>query len=198
MLVGFYWKELQKWGSELRAKQKLLIKRSLVSVTAVSFGLAYATVYILSELNTHFGSLPPGLKSFTLSWNHFNQYVWTYADKWTMGPLRLILFAVWASVLYMLVSKREQAINRRTKGVLVLLGQNSLFVYIFHSLIVLAFKFFIPAHTNALQNFGIVSLALAILIGGTYLYRYLRAVWPGTAGYAFWRTLKDRAQISVR
>jgi hypothetical protein len=198
MMVGFYWKELQAWANALGAGQKRLIRRSVIAVTAVSFSLAYATVYVLSELNSHLASLSPGLKNFTLSWNGFTKFVWTYADKWTMGPLRLLLFVFWASVLYWLVSKREQTINSRTKGILVLLGQNSLFVYIFHSMIVLAFKFFIPAHTNALQNFGITSLALAVLISGTYLYRYVRTSWPKTGGYSFWRTARDRLQISER
>jgi hypothetical protein len=198
MVVGYYWKELQKWVSGLGTGRKKLIRRSAITITAIIFSYAYAVVYILSELNTHFASLSPGLKNFTNSWDSFTQFIWTYGDKWTMGPIRLILFAVWASVLYMIVSKREQTINRRTRGVLVLLGQNSLFVYIFHSLIVLMFKFFIPARTNALQNFAITSLALILLISGTYLYRYLRLTWLKTGNYSFWRTTKDRLQISDR
>ena len=167
-------------------------------MTAVTFAYSYAVVYGLSELNSHFGALLPSWKSFTLSWNNLNQHIWTYADKWTMGPVRLILFFIWGAVIYRWVSGHEEFINRRTKGVLLVIGQNSLFVYIFHSLIVFVFKFFIPAKTSGLQNFAITSLALALLISGTYLYRYIGTNWPPKGDYSFWKALRERAQISER
>ena len=95
-----------------------------------------------------------------------------------MGPIRLILFFFWASVIYVWVTKREDKINQKTRGVFLLVGQNSLFVYIFHALVVLAFKFFIPAHTSIAENFLIVTLSLITVIGGTYAYRYFRMSRP--------------------
>lgn len=178
MLIGYYWNELDaKWRS-LSQPLKRNIKRLSIGVTALTFIYSYAVVYVLSELNANFYSVTTGLQKATNSWDRFNQFIWTYGDKWTMGPVRLVLFFVWAAVVYMWVAKHENAINSRTRGLLVVIGQNSLFVYIFHSIIVFWFKFFIPAKTNPLQNFGIVTLALLILIGGTYLYRYARAIWP--------------------
>jgi hypothetical protein len=186
ILIGFYWDELNvKWKS-LSRRTKMYIKRSVITVTVISFTLSYATVYILSELNTFLSSSPQWLKHFTLSWNNFNQHIWIYADKWTMGPVRLILFFVWAAVVYAWVARREETINSRTKGILLLVGQNSLFVYIFHSVIVLVFKFFIPAKTNPLQNFTITTLALLILIFGTYVYKYLRLNWPNVSPGGFY------------
>jgi fucose 4-O-acetylase-like acetyltransferase len=95
-----------------------------------------------------------------------------------MGPIRLILFFVWAAVAYRLVARHEAAINRRTKGILVMLGQNSLFVYVYHAFIVFAFKFFIPLKTSIAENFLIVTAALILLICGTYLYTRFRGVKP--------------------
>ncbi len=198
MLVGYYWNELNaKWRS-LKPASKRLVRRGVVTLSAVTFAFSYGTVYILSELNEYLGRLPHWLQTTTLSWNRYTYDVWIYAQKWTMGPLRVGLFFLWGSVLYMWVARHEKAINRRTKGVLLVIGQNSLFVYIFHSVIVFIFKFFIPVKTNALQNFGITTLALGILVGGTYLYRYLGTAWPKTSGYSAWRALRDRAQISAR
>ena len=176
--MGFYWRELSaKWQSLKRSTRKV-IKRSVLTITAITFAYSYAVVYVLSELNSHWNALSPSWHNFTLDWNGFNQYAWTYADKWTMGPVRLILFFIWGSVIYAWVAQREDLINRRTRGVLLLIGQNSLFVYIFHSVIVFVFKYFIPAKTTGVQNFAIVSLALAVLIGGTYFYRLARSRWP--------------------
>jgi hypothetical protein len=181
MLIGFYWNEINRWWASLRATTRRTVRRSLVTITAITFSLSYAVVYGLSELNSHYNSLSPGWQHFTLHWNSFTQWLFIYADKWTLGPLRLVMFYIWAAVVYMLVSRRESLINRRTRGLLVTIGQNSLFVYIFHSIIVLVFKFFIPAKTNALKKFAINTLALVILIAGTYAYRYLRLKRPELA-----------------
>ncbi len=178
MLIGYYWSELNNYWLKLNQRRRRLIKQALLGLTGVSFILSYATVYLLSEFNQYLNSLPRWLQQFTLSWNRFTDHIWIYSQKWTMGPLRVVLFYLWASVIFMWVVKREQAINRKTRGVLLLIGQNSLFVYVFHSVIVFVFKYFIPAKTNPVQNFLIVSLALMILIGGTYLYRAARDAKP--------------------
>jgi hypothetical protein len=181
MMVGFYWDEINRWWAGLRSRTRRILQRSLIAITAVSFTLSYAIVYILPSLNNHYDSLSPGWQSLAFHWDSFTQWLFIYADKWTMGPLRLVMFFIWAAVAYMIVSRHESIINRSTRGLLVVIGQNSLFVYIFHSFIVLAFKFFIPVKTNDLQNFAITSLALALLIGGTYLYSFWRASRPKLA-----------------
>ena len=178
MLMGFYWDEINRWWKHQRASRKRLLKRTAVTITAVTFLYSYAVVYVLSELNTFYNSLSDGLRHFTLSWDSFNKYVWTYSDKWTMGPVRAALFFIWASVAFSWVRRHEQIINKRTRNLLLLIGQNSLFVYIYHSVIVFVFKFFIPAKTSIPENFAIVSLSLLLLVGGTYLYRYVRNSRP--------------------
>ncbi|MBX4201772.1 OpgC domain-containing protein, partial [Candidatus Saccharibacteria bacterium] len=160
MLIGFYWEAINSWWRKLNANRKTIIKQSLFITTAITFIYSYSVVYVLSELNTFMAHLPLWLQHASLSWDTINEKIWTYADKWTMGPVRLILFFVWGTVAYFWVTKRELIINRRTKGVLLLIGQNSLFVYIFHSIIVFGFKFAIPAKTNPIENFIIVSLGL--------------------------------------
>jgi hypothetical protein len=179
ILMGFYWDEINEWWVRLKTPRKKLLKRSALAITAITFAYSYAVVYVLSEFNTFYNSLSHGWQHFTLSWDSFNKYLWTYADKWTMGPVRAGLFFVWGSVIFSWVRRHEAVINKRTKNLLLLVGQNSLFVYIYHSLLVFVFKFFIPARTNPWQNFAIVSLSLILLIGGTYLYRYVRNARPG-------------------
>ena len=179
MLVGFYWKELNAWWHHLAKHHRRNIKRAVITVTAITFAYAYLVVYVLSELNTFMAHLPIWLQHFTLSWNSFNKKIWVYNDKWTMGPIRVILFFFWASVGYMWVSRHETVINQKTRGILLLIGQNSLFVYIYHSFIVLGFKYLIPPRTNIAENFLIVSAGLALLIGGTYAYRNFRTRRPG-------------------
>jgi len=80
----------------------------------------------------------------------------------------------WFLTLYFLVRRYEDKINQLSRGLIELLGRNSLFVYISHAFIVYAFKLFIPPITNIYQNFIITAGALAALFGTTLLYQRRR------------------------
>ena len=102
------------------------------------------------------------------NWNHD---VWLYADKWTMGPIRVALFFIWFPVIYGLFRHYELPIQRYSRGVLEMLGRNSLFVYSTHAFIVFILKmYFIPPTTNFFQNFMITGAGLAILVSITFAY----------------------------
>jgi fucose 4-O-acetylase-like acetyltransferase len=108
-------------------------------------------------------------------WGNWNHDIWLYADKWTMGPLRIALFFIWFPVLFWLLRRYEYRLNKATRGVVELLGRNSLFVYTAHAFIVFALKIYvIPPKTTFWQNFLITVVALAALIGITILYNRLR------------------------
>lgn len=174
MVLGFHWHSFKDRLDRARPARLKLAKRLMVTVTVISFSLSYASVYILSLLNQKFAGLSAGWQQFTLHWNAANAYVWQFAEKWTVGPLRLVLFLIWFSVLFMVVERYGQAINRYTKNVFMLLGQNSLFVYIAHAFIIFGFKYFIlPGHPLWI-NFIVTAAALACLIGLTKAYTALR------------------------
>jgi hypothetical protein len=175
ILIGYYWYELEKWyASSVKPKQKMIIKTSFAAVAATTFLASYASVYVLSLLNHLWidNHLPIWLQHVTWTWNRLNYDIWVYADKWTMGALRVFLFFMWFPVLYWLVRRHEAKLNRLTGGVVELLGRNSLFVYTAHSLIVFVFKLYlIPSQTNFIQNFLITGLGLVLLIVLTMLYK---------------------------
>lgn len=170
MIIGYHWHSLNARFSALRPAVQSRIRHWLVYITVVTFALSYASVYILSLLNQKFLTLPAGWQHFTLHWNSANAFVWQFSEKWTVGPLRVILFLIWFSVLFMLVERYSRAINRATKNVFMLLGQNSLYVYIAHAFIVFVFKYFIVAGHPLMYNFVVTAAALACLIGVTYPY----------------------------
>jgi fucose 4-O-acetylase-like acetyltransferase len=96
-----------------------------------------------------------------------------------MGPMRVFLFIFWFSVLYWLVHKYENKINQHTRGILELLGRNSLFVYTVHAFIVFVFKLYlIPPQTNFIQNFVITAFGLALLVAITKFYKHLETLLP--------------------
>lgn len=179
MVLGYYWFELNARLAGLSVALRHRLKVGLFVTAWVTFLLSYASVFLLSLLNQHLlgnpASLPHWLQDFTLNWNSINQSVWLYAQKWTMGPIRIVLFLIWFTALYLWADKYYDTITRYTKGFIELLGRNSLFVYITHAFIVFGFKFFIPAGTTLWQNFLITGSALALLIAITYFYKRF---WP--------------------
>jgi len=174
MVIGFYWHELRTRVAQLKPTTARVIKRTIFAVSAVTFAISYASVYLLSLLNQKFFNLSAGWQHFTLDWNTANAYVWQWAQKWTVGPLRLALFAFWFAALFMIVEKYSRQINRLTKNVLLLFGQNSLFVYIAHAFVVFGFKFFITPGHPIFDNFAITAAALASLFALTWVYTKLR------------------------
>jgi hypothetical protein len=176
MLVGFYWQQIETRFRKLKRNRRRMVKRGLAAAAGLTFIASYASVYVLTLLNRLWGdgSLPQWLQHVTYTWERLNYDVWVYADKWTMGPVRVVLFAIWFPVLYWLVHKYQQPIAHYSRGILELLGRNSLFVYVVHSFIVFTLKmYFIPPTTNLLQNFLITGIGLALLISITKIYKQM-------------------------
>ena len=179
ILIGFYWQQLSDWYRKLKPQRRKVLNRTVITITAITFAYSYVSTYGQSLLNHYYyfsTSIPIWLKNFTFHWNSFNDWIWLYAQKWTMGPLRVFLFFCWFSVLYVLVRRHEIGINRKTRGVLELLGRNSLFVYIAHAFIVFIVKFFIPlGYTNFFQNFFYTTIGIILLVLTTVVYQLLRS-----------------------
>jgi hypothetical protein len=173
IIIGYYWQDLEIWFGSLKAKTRSIIKRSFAVAAATTFIISYASVFVLSLLFHLWGDslLAPRLQHVAYDWGNWNHTIWVYADKWTMGPIRVLLFAIWFPVLYWTVRRYENQINDYTKGVLEILGRNSLFVYTVHAFIVLAFKLYvIPPQTSFIENFLITTSAVILLILITYGY----------------------------
>jgi hypothetical protein len=177
MMSGFYWNQLQHKLGSLKPAVKRQLTVAVTTFALITFALSYASVYFLSKLNQWLLGDPQSLSAwwqvFTIKANSVNEYIWFYAEKWNMGPLRIILFLAWFTLLFMLVQRYEHRITRLTRGTVELLGRNSLFVYINHAFIVFAFKFFIPPNTNIYQNFVITGIALALMIATSVGYTRL-------------------------
>lgn len=174
IIIGFYWQQIEGWFGSLGSYRRRLIKRGVGAVGIITFTLSYASVYVLSLLFHLWGDnrLPPALQHIAYDWGNWNHDVWLYADKWTMGPLRVVLFFTWFTVLYWIVRRYEKDISKRSYGILELLGRNSLFVYTVHAFIVFAFRMYlVPPKTNLLQNFLITGAGLLLLVSFVWAYK---------------------------
>lgn len=176
ILIGFYWQEIVNRFRGLRGKQRTLIKRCMAGLAGVTFIVSYGSVFGLTLLYYLWGAgrLPHWLQHVAYDWGNWNYDIWLYADKWTMGWLRIILFFLWFTVLYWVVHRYENRIARATRGVFELLGRNSLFVYVTEAFIVFLLKMYIiPSHTTFVGNFLITSLGLVALVLITAAYKRL-------------------------
>lgn len=186
IIIGFYWQEIKNSYRKLTAKRKVVLKRSVATIALVTFAASYATVFALSLLFHLWGTghLPHWLQHVAYDWGNWNYDIWLYADKWKMGWLRIILFFFWFVVLYWIFRRYESQIGRSTKGLLELLGRNSLFVYVAESFIVFAFKMYvIPTQTGFIKNFLITGLALVLLIAVTIAYKRIEN-WLIAGGFS--------------
>lgn len=174
ILAGFYWNELRSWLAQLSFKHRRLLKWSIASIAVITFAISYASVFVLSLLFNLWGNgqLPVVLQHVAYDWGNWNHDIWNIADKWTMGPVRAALFFFWFTTFYWLVRRYEQPVGRFTRGILELLGRNSLFVYTVHSLIIFILKLYIiPPKTGLLQNFFITGFGLVLLVAITRIYK---------------------------
>jgi len=167
ILIGFYWDSIQQRWHDLGKKRQLTVKKVFLVAALTSFTISYASVYVLSLLFHLWGDslLPHWLQYVAFDWGNWNHDIWLYADKWTMGPLRVLLFFIWFPVFYALFRHYEVKIQRFSRGLLEMLGRNSLFVYSAHAFIVFTIRmYFIPPTTNFLQNFLITGSGVGLLI----------------------------------
>lgn len=168
MIVGYYWTSLARWANTLSKRTKSVAWRAVSTIAIATFIFSYASVYILSLLNAYESRLPTFVAPLTFAWDQLNAAIWPFFEKWTMEPGRMILFAVWMLTAYVLVSKHERAIRRWTFGILDTLGQNSLFVYGVHAIVIFIIHLFLPAKDNLYFNFTVTAMALLVIVGLTY------------------------------
>jgi hypothetical protein len=176
ILIGFYWNTIQRKWAVQRPERQNLIKKAFLSTALISFVFSYASVYVLTLLFYLWGDnhLPGFWQHVAYTWGNWNHDIWLYADKWTMGPVRIILFFIWFPVLYRLFRRYEYKIQRYSRGLLEMLGRNSLFVYSAHAFIIFTLKmYFIPPRTNFIQNFIITGAGVVLLVLVTAVYTRL-------------------------
>ncbi|MGH9637752.1 MAG: OpgC domain-containing protein, partial [Candidatus Angelobacter sp.] len=181
MVIGFYWQEIETGFRRLAPSRRRDLKRTVGGLALLTFAFSYASVFVLSLLFYIWGigHLPTGWQHVAFTWGWINHDVWNWADKWTMGPLRVLLFFLWFPTLYWIVRKYESQLAHWSAGILELLGRNSLFVYALHSVIIFTFKMYlIPSQTAFWQNFLITIFGLVLLVSITKLYKMVQPSLP--------------------
>jgi fucose 4-O-acetylase-like acetyltransferase len=171
MMVGYYWQSLIGWTARWPKRRQIVVRRGIYVLAGVTFIMSYLSVFVLSELNAQLAALPGWLASITQQWDTLNTATWPFFEKWTLEPGRIIVFGLWFMAGYLFLSRHYKAIPRFIEQAFVLLGQNSLFVYGLHSVVIFMLHLIVRQSyvwwINAFISLGV----LMIIISVTTIYK---------------------------
>ncbi|CAN5288306.1 hypothetical protein BH10PAT1_BH10PAT1_6010 [soil metagenome] len=121
LVVGSKFESLESGFNNLKQNKKIWITRILTTITVVTIGISVYFVFInkINVLNNIF-------------------------DKDTQGIGRIILAWIWFPTMYLLIRQNEKFIDKYTKGFFKTLGQNSLKVYLIHSILLFPINMIFP------------------------------------------------------
>lgn len=149
MIVGYYLPQIESFAR--RIPRKLTI--GLWAFTAI--------VYLISISVT----VVPSLFGHTSLLANISQPIAMLFDKETVGIGRYLLGIMLFWAMYSVVRRYEHAINKRTHGVLQVIGQKSLYTYGIHAFIVFFVTLLItpPANVTVFQSTVFASIILVVI-----------------------------------
>lgn len=154
IIIGYYLPSIEKFVHSWKFSIKQLLWWVIVGVAAVS----YCAIVL------RFSILPFFISALSSNPSHDTLALF---NRDSLEPLRIGVGIVWFCGLYLVFRRFEQQINRFTLGAILLLGQNSLFVYSFEALIIFSIDVFLPAppHSSILLNtfIGIVGISVVYI-----------------------------------
>jgi hypothetical protein len=176
MIIGFYRKEIEAWISRLQPKVKLCLTKVIYSLSALTL---IASVYFTTIAKEYSKSSQFLTNLLNLDWanNFWHQNLEKLFLKSTLPPLRLLVFLLWFSALYMLVNKFELKIKKWLGWLLIEFGQSSLYVYIMHAVLLFGLDLIIPDGQFWLVNF-LINTSFVLVIWLMAKRKFLFKVIP--------------------
>lgn len=181
VLVGYYLPAIENRVRQLTHRQQVLGRRLLYGLTFATVALSAMTVRGTGIFRNqqaagrHFPLWSIHVHNF---FEHFLAITSPLVDKWTLAPLRLVIALLWFTSLYIFFRRHEALIQRLSHGLLKTLGQQSLFVYGLHSVVIFAVLIIWPHSVGFVRN----SLYTGLVIGLIYSitrYRHHVKTWLG-------------------
>lgn len=143
MLFGYYQQQIWEAFSNLKLSVRTWLRRIIFCGALITLSLSVWFTTIAEEYGK-----ASGKKFLSLDLSAARSYsietLRSVFDKTSLAPARLVLFYLWFTALYLLVRKHEDFLERKVGWLLITLGQNSLYVYIIHSVILFLLNLIIP------------------------------------------------------
>lgn len=136
IIIGFYLPQLEAAAKSIPKRKKTIIWLSVVGLAVATYSAVMIRYVVLPFITPAISDTLPS------EWL-------PYLDRESVGIARIAIGILWFSALYLLFRRFEEWINSATKGVLLTLGQNSLFVYSLEAFVIFSIDVFLPAPNNS-------------------------------------------------
>ncbi|MDQ5913893.1 MAG: hypothetical protein QG623_512 [Patescibacteria group bacterium] len=176
LVVGFYKDQIEDYFLELNNVWKKSFSSAIYALSAVTL---LASVYF-TTIAEEYGKVGSGNKLLGANLESSREYavesLRVTFDRASLAPLRLLLFYLWFAALYLLFRKYQAWMTKRLGWILLTFGQNSLYVYIVHALLIFALNLIVPIGQhwviNVLINTGFV-LLVWLMVRSRFLFRFI-------------------------
>ena len=186
IIIGFYLPAIESKVTSLpRQLQRTLL--ATLFITAIStFVISITLTVVLPIITGELSSFVPAplLSVFLQLIDIRTNLELTIFDREHMALGRILIGILWFSALYIIFRKYEKAIDEKTRGSLLLLGTNSLYVYGLQSFILFMMDIFLDPPNDAtiiLKTF-VVTGALVLVYVLTYQRSQFKRVRERTIG----------------
>lgn len=168
ILVGYYLPRIEKIVKSASTKFSFPFLKAIVITGITSYILIAVWSSIVPFVIFHFLSgLPTEIAEFITKIENFRANTLVYFVKDSIELSRYLIGTLWFATLYILFRRYEDILNRMTRGLLLNLGQNSLFVYCLQAFVLFTLDVvFRPPHPNILLNtfVGVAGVAFIIVV----------------------------------
>lgn len=158
VVVGFHKEEIENFFVRLSLTLRKVLALLIYSLSGLSL---VASIYFTS-IAEEYGK--PGSSGMLFGFNTLSSREYSVNtlraifDRNSLAPARLILFYLWFGALYLLFKKYETLISDKLGWLLLIFGQNSLYVYIMHAVILFFLNLVIPMGQHWVVNILINTL----------------------------------------
>jgi hypothetical protein len=189
IIIGFYLPSIERSVTSLPQRTKKYLLISLFTTAISTFVISIILTVLLPIITGEFESILPAplYATFLQLIDIRTSLDITIFNRETMALGRILIGVVWFSALYILFRRFEKTIDEKTKGSLLLLGTNSLYVYGLQSFILFMMDIFLdpPEGANIILKTVVVTWALIVVYLLTYQRSFFTRMRMRTIG--LWR-----------
>lgn len=167
LVIGFYKGKLEEYILSFNESTRKHLSSAIISLSVVTL---LASIFF-TTVAEEYGKIGSGNYILGISLENSKSYAvetlrMTF-DRLSLAPARLLLFYLWFSALYIIFNKYEEWIKKRLGWLLLTLGQNSLYVYIVHAVLLFFLNLIVPLGqhwtVNIFINTSFVLLIIAMV-----------------------------------
>lgn len=156
-IIGYHYYSIMDYLSKLSSKTKQVAASSIYTLSAITLALSVFFSSIVREYGKDPSSSLHSLREVAIT------TINPLFAKTSLPILRVLLFMLWFTALYLIFKKYEPWIKQKLGWLLLPFGQNSLYAYIMHAIILFVLNLIIPMGQHWIINI-VISTSFFMLI----------------------------------